>query len=194
MEGPGDLSKLTVRVSRVPVASDFHFLPQDRAARCGVLCGAVLDARHGASMITSTSHEGGQHFLRRARHFAARESAALPVSVTMLAAYLLYLGGATAEQIAAWEEERREAELPAMLKSPDLSAEEVAAWATVTRCDVAKQLMTCMALLGAGELRARVMALSEEMGVINFDARGGEVLRFPGPPKLAPHRTVEVAL
>jgi hypothetical protein len=145
-------------------------------------------------MKVSLSHDGGQYFLRRARHFAARECAALPVSITMLAAYLLYLGGATAAQIAAWEEERREAELPAMLKSPDLSVEEAAAWAAVTRRDIARQLMTCMALLGAGELRARVLALSEEMGVINFEPRGGEVVPFPGPPKLAPRRTTEAAL
>lgn len=138
-------------------------------------------------------HDGGQFFLRRARHFAARDGAAMPVSISMLAAYLLYLGGVSAAQIALWEEERREAELPALLASREISVEDAAAWAAVTRRDVAKQLMTCMALLGIGAYRARVMALSEEMGVINFEPRGGEVLRFPGPSRLAPPRITEAA-
>ena len=134
-------------------------------------------------MTASTSHEGGQHFLRRARHFARRElaarGAALPVSLSMLAHFLLYLGGVRAAEIAIWEEERREALLPRLIKHEDVTPQDAADWAAVSRRRIAKQLLACMAILGDGEDRARIAALAEEMGRINFEPREGERLPFP---------------
>ena len=147
-------------------------------------------------MTASISHEGGQYFLRRARHFARRELAArdgaLPVSVSMLAHFLLYLGGVRAAHIALWEEARREALLPRVIKREDVTPEDAAEWAAVSRRSIAKQLLVCMALIGNGEQRARIAALSEEMGVINFEPREAEQLRFPGPSRLS-HKITEAA-
>ena len=140
-------------------------------------------------MIASASHEGGQAFLRRARHFARREvfeqQGSLPVSQQMLTFFLLYLAGANAAQIALWEEERREARLPRMLRNRDMTPQDAAEWAIVTRRDVALQLFACMALLGNGEQRARIDLLAAQMGRLNFEPREGELRRSPGPSRLS---------
>jgi hypothetical protein len=134
-------------------------------------------------MIASTSHDGGQHFLRRATHFARREIAArrgaVPVSVRMLSYFLLYLGGVSAAEIAVWEEERREALLPRLIEHKDVTPQDAADWASVSRRDIAKHLLACMAILGDGEDRARITALAEEMGRVNYEPRAGEKLGFP---------------
>ena len=140
-------------------------------------------------MTASTGHEGGQYFLRRARYFARRELAArpgaLPVSLSMLANFLLYLGGADAAQIAVWEEERREAMLPRLVKHEDVTPQDAADWVAVSRREIARHLLACMAILGNGADRARIAALAEEMGRINFEPREGKTLPFPGPPRLS---------
>ena len=114
----------------------------------------------------------------------------VPVSVGMLSHFLLYRAGVSAAQIAAWEEERREALLPDFLKhSSVITPQDAADWATVTPCDVAKQLMACMALLGKGGHHIHMDALCDEMGRINFEPREAEHYRFPGPSRLSHHIT-----
>ena len=112
--------------------------------------------------------------MRRAMHFARREMEAhpgeLPICVTQLSYYLLYRAGASSSEIAGLIEVRHR--------------------------HLAKRLMACMALLGTVDTRrrARVEALVAEMGQINFEARDGELLKFPGPSRLAqPRHVVEVA-
>jgi hypothetical protein len=149
-------------------------------------------------MFTSKFPESGQYFLRRARHFARRElaaqGAALPVSVRMLSHFLLHLSGANATQIALWEEARREALLPRFIKHEDVMPQDAADWAAISRRDIAKHLIACMAILGRGEHCARITALAEEMGQISFEVREGDVLRFPCPSRLVLLRhVVEVA-
>lgn len=144
-------------------------------------------------MIASTSHEGGQHFLRRATHFARREIAArggaVPVSVRMLSYFLLYLSGASAAEIAVWEEERREAMLPRLIEHRDVTPQDAADWASVSRRDIAKHLLACMVILGDGEDRARIAALVEEMGRINYEPRQGECILFPSSRRVPRHIT-----
>jgi hypothetical protein len=109
--------------------------------------------------------------MRRALHFATREMEAhpgeLPIAVTHLGYYLLFRAGASAAEIAAMIE--------------------------MDRRHVSKRIMACVAALGAvnDARRARVEALVAEMGQINFEAREGELIRFPGPSVLSA-RTVEV--
>ena len=112
--------------------------------------------------------------MRRALHFARREMEAhpgeLPISVSQLSYYLLFRAGTSSSEIAALIE--------------------------VHRRQLSRRLLACMALLGTvnTESRARVEALVAEMGQINFEARDGELLKFPGPSRLAqPQQVVEVA-
>ena len=121
-----------------------------------------------------TPHEGSDYFMRRALHFARREMEAhpgeLPISVTQMSMYLLFRAGSSAAEIAAMIEMRQR--------------------------HVAKRLLSAMALLGTvnTERRARVENLVAEMGQINFEVREGDVLKFPGPSRLAHPRTItEVA-
>lgn len=148
-------------------------------------------------MTATQSHKGGQAFLRRARHFARREvfdrQGALPVSQQMLTFLLLYLAGAKAAQIALWEEERREARLPAMLAAKDVTPQDAADWASITPQSVAKQIFACMALVGKGAQRARVDFLAAQMGRINFEPRDGVVVPFGGPAALSHRHITEVA-
>jgi hypothetical protein len=119
----------------------------------------------------STPHEGSDAFMRRAQHFARREMTAhpgeLPISVTQMTMYLLFRAGASAVEIAAMIEVRQR--------------------------HVSRRLMDAMCALGLvnTERRARVEDLCAEMGQINFEPREGELLRFPGPSRLAPQRHVE---
>lgn len=148
-------------------------------------------------MTAIQSHEGGQAFLRRARHFARREvreqEGALPVSPRMLSYFLLHLAGANVGQIATWEGERREAILPRVARHDDVTPEDAAEWSTVTRQAVAEELMLCIALIGRGPKRARIALLAEQMGRINFEPREGQLVRFPGPSRLIRTHVVEVA-
>ena len=145
-------------------------------------------------LMTSTIHPGSQVFLRRARHFARRElqeqCGALPVSPNMLTYFLLHLAGVNAAQIAAWEGERREYVLRRIARHEDVTPEDAADWALVTKQSVAKQIMACIAIVGLGEMRDRVRRLADEMGRIDFEPREAVVMRFPGPSRLAvPHIT-----
>lgn len=143
--------------------------------------GAALLARWG-TMSASVSDPGGQDFLRRARYFARRElynRGAPPVSVRMLSHFLLYLSGASAAQIAMWEEERREAVLPRLIKHEDVTPQDAADWAAVPRRDVARHLLACMAILGNGAHRARIACLAAQMGRINLEPRDCEMLTGP---------------
>lgn len=123
--------------------------------------------------MTASAIDAGDTFMRRALHFARQEMenhpGELPISLMQLSHYLLFRAGASAAEIAAlMEYERRH---------------------------VSKRLMGCMAALGAvnAARRARVENLVREMGQINFEPRDGELLRFPGPSRLAPTHTLEVA-
>jgi hypothetical protein len=124
--------------------------------------------------VSTPPHEGSDYFMRRALHFARREMEAhpgeLPISVTQMSMYLLFRGG--------------------------VSAAEIAAMIEVHQGHVSRRLMAAMSALGTAntERRARVEALCVEMGQINFEVREGEVLKFPGPSRLAkPRQVVEVA-
>lgn len=119
---------------------------------------------------SDSNHEASESFMRRALHLARREMeehpGKLPISVMQMSMYLLFRAGASAADIAAiMEYERRH---------------------------IAMRLMACMAALGAvtDARRARIENLVAEMGRINFEARDGCLVRFPGPSRLS-HRFVE---
>lgn len=123
--------------------------------------------------MTATTIQAGDSFMRRALHFARQEMEAhpgeLPISVTQMSMYLLFRAGASATEIAAMIEMHQR--------------------------HVSKRLMAAMAALGVvnATRRARVEDLVREMGQIKFEPRDGELLRFPGPSRLAPQHTLEVA-
>jgi len=128
--------------------------------------GAVLDASHGAPMMASRSHEGGEVFMRRALYFAAREIGerprAVPLPATWLAYYLAYRAG--------------------------MSVDAIAGQADVSRKPIALRIAAVIALMGHPEIRERIEALVAEMGRVNFESRGAAICRFPGPSRLAtPH-------
>jgi hypothetical protein len=123
--------------------------------------------------MTASTIAGGESFMRRALHFARREMEAhpgeLPISVTQMSMYLLFRAGASAAEIAAMIEMHQR--------------------------HVSKRLMAAMSALGVitAERRARVEDLVAAMGQIRFEPRGGELVRFPGPSRLAPQRQLEIA-
>jgi hypothetical protein len=133
---------------------------------------AARSMRRGHRMNTSTLHEGSNAFMRRALYFARREADDAPINVPIvgdqLAYYLLYRAGASVDMIAACVK--------------------------ADRADISRRIQLCMSLMALRAFHARVERLVAEMGSINFEPREGEIKPFPGPPKLAPRRTVEAAL
>lgn len=123
-------------------------------------------------MITSTSHEGSEVFIRRALHFATREVSEQPRIVTLpatwLSYYIAYRAGMTVDAIA----------------------EQV----DVGRKNIARRVAAVMSLMRHREVSERIEALVAEMGRVNFEDRGATICRFPGPPTLALPRTVEAVL
>jgi hypothetical protein len=123
-------------------------------------------------MITSTSHQGSEVFIRRALHFATREVSEqpriVPLPATWLSYYIAYRAGMTVDAVADQVD--------------------------VGRKHIARRISAVMAMMRHPEIRARVEALVAEMGRVNFEDRSGVVCRFPGPPRLAPPQCTEARI